>query len=53
MSGALPWLIRHVLRQVRKQYSKVEANFLSRIMESIGKFYIVYLTIMVCVTAHQ
>jgi hypothetical protein len=42
-----------VLRQVGKQYSKVEANFLGRIMEPICEFYIIYLTIMVCITTHQ
>jgi hypothetical protein len=42
-----------VLRQVGKQYSKVEANFFGRIMKPICEFYIVYLTIMVCITTHQ
>jgi hypothetical protein len=42
-----------VLRQVGKQYSKVEADFFGRIMEPICEFYIIYLTIMVCITTHQ
>jgi len=42
-----------VLRQVGKQHSKVEANFLGRIMESVREFYIIYFTIMICITTHQ
>lgn len=52
-TAALPWLIRHMFRQVSKQYSKVEANFLGRIVEPICKFHIIYLPIMVCITTHQ
>jgi hypothetical protein len=42
-----------VFGQVGKQYSKVEANFFRGIMEPICEFYIIYLTIMVCITTHQ
>lgn len=48
-----PWIVGDVLLEVRQQYSKIESDVSSRVVESLRELHVVHFAVVIHVGAHH